>query len=138
MATACRIAFLAYTGLVTVLLLAPDPLNLLGLSGHATLLPRDRGGHLLLFLAFSLLAAASRWPVSRAGLASALVGYALATEALQGFIPQRTADWADLLENLLGIAVGLGICWGVRGRLMFRQANQQNPTESPNPDRDPA
>ena len=136
-AIACRIAFLTYSGLVTVLLLAPDPLNLLGLKRHAALLPRDRGGHALLFLGLALLAAASRWPVSRTVLAALLVGYALATEALQGAIPPRTPDWADLLENLLGIAVGLSICWGVGGRFVVRQADQQPPASSRKADRDP-
>lgn len=48
----------------------------------------------------------------RAGLArAAALGLALAlgSELLQGLIPGRWMDWRDLVANLLGLALGLGL-----------------------------
>jgi VanZ family protein len=35
-----------------------------------------------------------------------LLAYALATETLQWWVPPRTVQWSDYLENVLGIAAG--------------------------------
>jgi VanZ family protein len=35
-----------------------------------------------------------------------LVAYALVTETLQWWVPRRTVEWSDYLENVLGIMAG--------------------------------
>jgi len=45
-----------------------------------------------------------------------LVGYALGTETLQLWIPNRATESLDFLENLLGLAVGTAIWWWLQKR----------------------
>jgi VanZ family protein len=40
-----------------------------------------------------------------------MVIYGITTETLQLFVPHRTAQVIDGIENLLGIALGSGIYW---------------------------
>ncbi len=63
----------------------------------------------MVFAGLALFGVASRWPISRTTLACLLAGYAVVTEGLQAFIPSRTPERADIVENLLGIAVGFVI-----------------------------
>ncbi len=83
---------------------------MLGLEKHEEPSGEGRGCHLLLFAGMSVLAVSSRWSVPRGTLVGLLVLYAAATEGLQGFVPPRTPDALDLLENVLGIAAGLAVC----------------------------
>jgi VanZ family protein len=110
---AIRVVATAYWLLLTVLLLAPDPFELLGMSR-----PTDSTGrrveHFALFVALALLVCASRLRMRGGGLAGLLVAYALITESLQGFIPTRSLELLDYLENLLGLAVGGAIWWWLR------------------------
>jgi VanZ family protein len=91
---------------LTVLLLAPDPAFLLGLKHRPSLPLGDKGIHFTLFLMLTVLVLSARgfrpigWVLGVLGL------YALAAECLQYFVPPRTVEWADLVENLLGIVVG--------------------------------
>ena len=105
-----RLACAVYLAVLTVLLLVPDPAALLGIDQT----PGPSGGrgvHVLLFTLLAFLVCASRWPVRRRLLVGLLVTYAVATEALQWFIPLRSVELPDLLENLLGLAVGTAIWW---------------------------
>ena len=104
---ALRVAFVAYWGFVTFLLLTPDPLELLGLHQYAENLGGDFGRHFLLFAGLGLLGSLGRWPISTAALACLLAAYGLGTEVLQAFVPPRTPQLADAVEDVLGIAAGL-------------------------------
>jgi hypothetical protein len=106
---ALRVAFVAYLSFVTLLLLTPDPLGLLGLRPYAETLGGDSGRHFLLFAGLGLLGSLGRWPISTAKLACLLAAYGIGTEVLQAFIPPRTPEAADAVEDLLGIAVGLAV-----------------------------
>ena len=109
---ACR----AYWCLLTLLLLLPDPLAFLGirrLPGP----PEGRGVHFVCFSVLAFLAAASRFPVRRGVLAAVMVAYAVATEALQAFVPNRVADTIDGVENLTGLVAGTVLWWIVWKRL---------------------
>jgi hypothetical protein len=113
--------------LLTLLLLTPDPWRLLGLRrvAHAIPIP-NRGVHFTLFLGLTLLMHASRWPLRRIPLLLGLAGYAVAAELLQTFVPPRTVELIDALENLAGIALGA---------FLFRLADRRWCSAAP---RDPA
>jgi len=105
-----RLASTVYLAVLTVLLLVPDPAALLGID-QTPGTSSGRGVHFLFFTLLGFLVCASRWPVGRRLLVGLLVAYAVGTEALQALIPLRSAELADLLENLLGLAVGAAIWW---------------------------
>lgn len=69
----------------------------------------DKLNHVLAFAGpmFAGLAACRR-PDRRsvAGLGAALLAWGAALEALQGLLPPRRADAADLLADMVGIGVG--------------------------------
>jgi hypothetical protein len=95
---------------VSFLLLTPHPLETLGLGGYSGTISTDRGQHAVIFAGLALFGTAGRWPISYAMLAGLLAAYAVGTEGLQSLIPSRTPEWADVVENLLGIAIGFGLC----------------------------
>lgn len=76
----------------------------------------DKANHLLAFALLALLADGAFGPAGRARLASAvgLALYGAAIEALQSQLPPRSAEWADWLADLLGIAAGLALAVGAR------------------------
>ena len=106
-----RFGCAAYWILLTVLLLVPHPLGLLGLTKSPWPLSHDRGVHFALFLALTLLADVCRWAIRPRWFFGLLVAYAITVELLQAFVPPRTVEVLDLVENLLGIAVGTGVFW---------------------------
>ena len=107
--TVLRIAFVAYWGFVTFLLLTPHPLDVLGLHEYAETLAGGYGRHFLLFAGLGLLGSLGRGRISTAKLACLLGAYGVATEVVQAFIPPRTPELADMVEDLLGVAAGLAI-----------------------------
>ena len=112
MRLAILIAFIAYWLLLTVLLLVPNPAGLVGLS-KVPIFPWGKFGiHLGFFTVLGLLANATRWPkLPWWPLTVFLVVYGITTETLQLFVPHRTAQVIDAIENILGIAVGSAIYW---------------------------
>ena len=74
----------------------------------------DKLVHLVLFAALAL---SGRWAgIGRSVLAPLLVLYAAVSEVVQGVTPlQRSASLADLLADVLGVLVGLGL-WGLLTR----------------------
>lgn len=71
--------------------------------------------------AWALLAAIAVFALrrERACLVGAVLLFASsgAVEVAQAFIPSRSASWADLLANGIGIALGGCVAWWVLGRL---------------------
>jgi hypothetical protein len=119
------VAFLGYWLLLTVLLLVPNPAALVGL--HAVpIFPWGKFGiHLGFFTVLGFLANATRWPKRLYWpLIVFLMIYGITTESLQLFVPQRTAQVIDGIENILGIAVGSAIYWLVlRGMQPYLKLN---------------
>lgn len=103
--TTIRVVGVAYWLLLTVVLLAPDPRALLGIT-RAPGPPGGRVEHLVLFGVLALLACASRLPLRRGPMVGLLVGYALLTETAQALVPTRTVELLDYVENLLGLGAG--------------------------------
>lgn len=97
-------------GAVLYLALAPNPPQ----SGT---LGWDKLNHMLAFAALGSVARLGTlrpWP----WVASALLGFGGLIELLQMLTPTRSAEWADLLADALGIIIGLALAtWGRRGAL---------------------
>ena len=118
---------IAYLLGLTYLLVVKEPLGFierhpgLGTLSH-NLVPV---AHFLSFALLGILIAAARWPNPRWAVWGLAVTYALGTEAVQAFLPWRTAEACDFVQNLAGIAVGGTIWW--LGSLLCRRAR---PTRS--------
>jgi len=98
-----RLCCLVYWLVLTVLLLVPEPQALLAIERSAEA-PELRGVHFLVFAGLTFLVHAGRWPIRRGLLVALLLAYAIGIEALQVFIPERTVDPLDFLENALAVA----------------------------------
>ena len=115
-----RSAWAMYVAVLTVFLLSPNPAALIGLTRP----PGPPGGRWIHFLFFLVLGGstfAARWPLRGAAVMTLLVLYAVSTETLQWFVPSRTVELLDYLENLAGLAVGAG-CWWL---LQYRDVSGQ-------------
>ncbi|MCY2988364.1 MAG: VanZ family protein [Planctomycetota bacterium] len=100
----------AYAVLLTMLLLVPQPAKLLGLRRIPMLPWGDIGIHFTAFTILTLLVHCLRWPTRvRWPIVAALLAYGLVIESLQVFVPSRSVELLDYLENMLGVAVGTGI-----------------------------
>jgi VanZ family protein len=78
----------------------------------------DKANHALAFAALAFSAVWALWPRPRQWLlwlAPALLAYGGFIEIAQSFTPQRQGDWADLLADAVGIALGLLAAWAVGG-----------------------
>jgi VanZ family protein len=113
-----RVSFVVYLIVLTVLLLAKDPRELVGMP--PTLLAVL--AHLLSFLVLTVLAMAARWPVPGWLVLSCLLAYAGGTELLQGFLGWRTAEWVDFFQDLAGIGLGAAVYW--LGRVLWRHVER--------------
>ncbi len=115
MRTVRLLSCIAYAVLLTVLLLVPEPAEVLGLRRIPRLPWGDIGIHFTAFTILTLLVHGLRWPTGvRWPIVAALLAYGLVTESLQVFVPSRSVDWLDYLENMLGVAGGTGIYWLAR------------------------
>ncbi len=108
-----RLVCLAYWVLLSVLLLVPDPLALLGIE-RLPGPPSRKLEHFILFTLLTVLVHASRIPIRPGILAAILITYAIGIEALQSLVPPRSVELLDLLENLAGLAAGTAIWWLAR------------------------
>lgn len=97
-------------GAVLYLALAPNPPQ----SGT---LGWDKLNHVLAFVALGSVArlgVVRPWP----WIATALLGFGGLIELLQILTPTRSAEWADLLADALGIAIGLMLATWWRDRAL--------------------
>jgi len=104
------LACICYWPLLTVLLLVPNPAELVGLDAVPVFPWGKFGVHLIAFTGLGFLANATRWPKRIWWpLLAFLAAYGITTESLQLFVPNRTARVMDGIENILGIALGSAI-----------------------------
>jgi hypothetical protein len=110
-----RVICVGYVAFLTLLLLSSDPSRLIGVHGDLPWLLRAMlpAAHLISFLVLATLALAPRWPVPRWVIVLILAIYGGMTEITQGFLPPRTPEWTDWIQDLGGIAVGTAFCWGL-------------------------
>jgi VanZ family protein len=96
-----RVALVLLVAAVCVLAFAPAPPQSLSTGW-------DKLNHLL---AFATLAVAAQrgFPGRRAlaGIVLALLGFGAVIEIVQGFVPGREREWADVLADGVGVAIGL-------------------------------
>jgi hypothetical protein len=106
------LAFIAYLVLLTALLLSPDPASMMGLKRIPWFPGDDIGMHICAFLMLSALFHATRWPKPLHWIMIVLMlGYGVTTESLQYFVPGRTTELKDYIDNCLGVAFGSCIYW---------------------------
>ena len=74
----------------------------------------DKSNHLLAFCALACTGLMA-YPKRPAILLASLLAYGGMIEVLQSFTPDRMAEWADLLADALGLALGWG-AWIPIGR----------------------
>lgn len=96
-------------------------LSLLPLRGPQIDIPNsDKLNHLLayivLMLYFGQLAGAG-WR-RRLRVAAALIAYGAAIEILQSMLPPRSAEWADLAADVVGIGIGWLLLRSALGQTM--------------------
>lgn len=73
----------------------------------------DKSNHLLAFGSLAFASVWAHWQQPRQWwrLVAALLGYGVAIEIAQHFLPPRDADATDVLADALGIGLGLLLAW---------------------------
>ena len=105
---ACRLAFFACAlGVLVLSLMSPATSDVVSFGW-------DMANHALAFFALGVLAllgfrAPAGW------ILAALIGYGVAIEGLQSLTADRSAEWADLLAD----AIGLAAAWAAVGAGRF-------------------
>jgi VanZ family protein len=77
----------------------------------------DKVNHLLAFAALGFTGALSRrpgWP-GMAAVVGALLGFGGFIEMVQTQIPGRSGEWADVVADAVGVAIGLALATAWRG-----------------------
>ncbi len=113
-----RLLCFAYAVILSYLLLSPNPL------GDAPRPSIERGPHTMLFVPLAVLVLAARLPLKTYTVLAILLLYAAGTEIAQALVPNRHADPLDLIENLLGVAIGSAIVWAA-ARVMRSPARER-------------
>lgn len=76
----------------------------------------DKSNHLLGFAVLAALGCLA-WPGRAARVLLGLLAYGVLIEGLQALTPHRFAEWADLLADAFGVALGWGLAaWLARSR----------------------
>jgi len=122
---------LGYWALLTLLLLTPNPAAIVGLRKIPTFPWGDTGLHFAAFAVLGVLVHAARWPQPPARFLTALLlGYGIAAESLQAFVPSRTVEMKDYAGNILGILVATALYRLVHGecnRVAMHQSGKPKP-----------
>jgi hypothetical protein len=114
----CRLACVAYSVFLTILLLAPDPARIVGLSKRPEFPWGSFGVHWIALAILSFLVLGSLWPKRLTWRpVVGLVVYGTAGELLQYFVPTRHVQWLDWTQNMLGVGTGLLVYWILSQRL---------------------
>lgn len=121
-----RVALFVYWIYLSILLFSQHPENWIGTSGRVPMLLQILMpfAHMLSFSVLSLLIFAACLPLPRWSILLSLAVYGGATEIIQGFIPPRTPEWADWLQDLGGIAIGFACFWLVFVLLRMVRKNE--------------
>jgi hypothetical protein len=134
--TTLRTACVAYVVVLSYLLVARDPACFLPGQGGLDVLSGNVivVAHLLGFSVLTLLVLAARWPVPTWTQYRFLAAYGLGTELIQAFLPWRSAEMGDLLQDLAGIAAGSAVYYGLaagvrRLREGFRRPRAKSSTD---------
>jgi hypothetical protein len=130
-----RLVCLSYMAYLTALLLVADPTQLVGgaVAGYTHAL--GPVAHLVSFMVLAVLALMTRWPAPRWLIVVLLIAYGGMTEIVQNFLPSRTAEWGDWLQDVVGIGIGAAACWAaasaVRLCMKSRRTGDRPASSSP-------
>jgi VanZ family protein len=121
-----RIVFSLYWVYLSILLFSRDPTRWIGVTGSLPellkiLMPF---AHIFSFAVLSLLALSACLPLPRWFILISLATYGGVCEIVQGFLPPRTPEWADLFQDLGGIAIGFACFWFAVFLLRIMQKNE--------------
>ena len=98
-----RVGFFLCLACVLYLALSPAP-------PHVLTTGWDKTNHALAFIGLTfLLLKAFRLPLQIQALL--LLALGILIELLQGLVPNRLAEWADLLADAVGVLIGYGTYW---------------------------
>jgi hypothetical protein len=92
------------------------------------LVPAPETAHLVCFTLLAIGVQASRFPWRREILLAVLIGYALAAEALQYFVPPRQVELEDFALNLSGLVLGT-VLWRL-GAGLTRLKKRNSPAQT--------
>ena len=103
-----RVLLILIAGAVAYLALIPAPPVFIDTGW-------DKANHMLAFgaMAFTALLSCRSSKTTRLILLGLLFGYGGLIEILQMSVPNRTAEWGDLLADTVGIAMGAGVAAAV-------------------------
>ena len=107
--------------LLAVALLAILVLSLMPPSSNLPTTGWDKSNHMLGFGTLGLLGARG-WPGRTVIVLAALLAYGGLIEVLQSLTPYRSAEWADLLADGVGLGIGLLVA---RLSLRFQQGRSK-------------
>lgn len=85
----------------------------------------DKANHVLAFVALGGLGLLC-WPLRSLSVLAALAFYGAAIEVAQSFTPTRSADWHDLVADVVGLALAYAL---LRARARARERLQAGPRE---------
>ncbi|WP_418314690.1 VanZ family protein [Piscinibacter sakaiensis] len=80
----------------------------------------DKADHLLAYMAMAALGCLA-WPKRVLLVLAALLLFGIVIEGLQAMTGYRSAELRDVVAELIGLAMGFGLAWGVGGLLARRQ-----------------
>ncbi|HMO47980.1 MAG TPA: VanZ family protein [Rubrivivax sp.] len=120
--SAWRVLLALLAALVAALALTPAPPERLSLGW-------DKINHLSAFgaLAVCVMFGWRDAPVAQRAMLLALLAFGGAIELLQRYVPGRSAEWADLLADGIGIVAGALLALLARWWLRRRRGTQQSP-----------
>lgn len=93
----------------------------------------DKANHLLAFATLAVVASLAAWPWrGRAWrVAVGLLAYGVFIETVQAQLPRRSAEWADLLADGAGIALGLMVVAAAAALAGVRSSGRRPPETPP-------
>jgi len=113
-------AALGYLAILTFCLVTRDPFWVAGHQQGLLRMIYDQSvkpvSHLLAFFVAGLLCGLGCSRNILGIVLGALVVYALATEGVQFLVPDRTPEWSDVIQNLAGLGLGMGVATWLRRR----------------------
>lgn len=117
---AWRVILVLLVVCIAVLALMPSPPSDAGTGW-------DKLNHLLAFgsLAFASTLGTSQSRAQRVWMLLALLGFGALIELLQMHVPGRSAEWADLLADAIGIACGATAASCLQGAVTAVEAGQR-------------
>ncbi len=104
-----RIAWFGCLISILALSLVPNPASLMLEAGW------DKSNHALAFFVLGILSLIA-FPGSAWRVTAGLSGYGALIEVLQGMTAYRTAEWQDLIADMIGIVAAIGVIAVMRRR----------------------